>query len=738
MPFLFDEAFDTNDHLWQLRALARNFPQKNKSTPTSPTDFGVTIDNVASGAAVGDGRLYLAAVTAPAAQGTIVLTAIVAGGDVVQAGVGTARTGLTTISLNATGPYIEDANGGSSRNWVTDGFAAGSYVKVNGALASTSSLKWNGYYRISSISSNGGGTNNRMNLNATDVVGSPGNFTNVAGLTITPIGTGAAFTVSGTAGVSGLCVAGQRFVRNGYSVIVRTLTNWSITTNADRLTATMGDGAFTRKYLKTPTVNFTAAGALCVRTTGDWDADGFRAGGGIRITSAVDAGNNNVFAITLVDTATNPNDRLTLDGTIADETGDAIVALPLNSTVDLSVVVNFTAASRTIRRTDSLSWVDVGYQAGDYIRVRNAVDSSNNGFHIITSITTGTTENDTITVSAASSIADETADTITANCFFVPERWGDRRFSVANDNVENTLRTNPTVTGEEPPLEENHGHFNAAWQMDGSGLVYGKNLRDFIYLGIQTEFDDATGKFNWHLRGQDGFVSSSNHSSQPNASFAEYLTHTQNASRFLACCNGEHLRTWCNPTGATYTAMYLGWLELHAARGQHPAPIFVGGSSGAAAEVASSSVSSHSAFWDPGDGDSGLNNLTSACFRRVDGVWSRIQNKDTSSESYNFSKAAYTSLTNAVARVENTGDTDLQSLMAVISRALGNVYEVLPIDVGMTSPTVDYYGRFHGVFQLSGEAQTVQNTFTLNGVEYIVINNVFRTGKRHWAAFAME
>lgn len=743
MPFLFDEAFDYNDLLWQTRALARNFPQKNKSTPTVDTDFGVTIDNVVGGAAVGNGRLYICAQTSNAAQGTVVLTAVIAGGDVVQAGVGTERTGMTALEMSAASNWIRDNNAGSSRNFTTDGFVAGGFVKVNGANGTNAARKWNGTYRISSISSVGGGTNNVLNINATDIVGAPASVTTgLSAIVLTPLGTGAAFTVSGTAGVSGLLVAGQRFCRYGYSIIVRTLTNWSITTNADRITTTMGDGAMTRKYKIFPTVDFTVTVNTIKRSTGSWDTDGFRAGGGIFITNAVDAANNGFHHISLVSTTTNPNDTLTVLTALATRASDVIDATPYNSTADESTIVTFAAGTNSFRRTDLGSWKNKGIQPGDRVRIQAAVDAGNNGFHVISDIITGTQVDDTIVVTAASTIATQANDTITITSYFVPERHGDRRFRVATDNVEASTRTSEerSQIAEEPAREQAQGLFNTEWQSDSPGLVFGQGLRDFIHTGYRTYFNNGSSLMNWAMRGKDGYVESSDFSSQPNVSSEKYFTLTDNPFRFLVCCNGDHIRGWGNPTGSTYTHFYMGWLKLSAAKGQHPYPYFVGGSTGVSTETAASVTSSHKAFWDCCDSSTN-NNLTAAHFQRVDGVWAQVQNRDTDTEVTAFQGLFCTTpYRNTVNRADSSGAVpdDWHTLWNRICRTLGNLYEVLNIELFSTSPTIDAYGQFHGMYAISGEAQTAQNNFTLNGLNHIVTPNVYRTAKHSWCAYVMD
>jgi len=380
MSFLYDQAFDTNDLVWQIRALMRNFPQKTKVTAEDITaeSNGFIIDDVGGAAPVGDGFLYTAPLSTEAAEGTLVLVAVVAGGDVVQAGVGVELSGLTTIDLDDTGDNIEDNNGGSSTNFVTAGFVATEYVKVNGATAAANNLKWNGYYRIASITSANGGTNNVLNLNATDIVGTPGDHTAQSGIVLTPIGAGASFTVSGTAGVVGLLIAGQRFVRDFYSLIVETTTNWSITGDADRITMTMADGASTAKHVHSPTqFDFdTTADTIVDDTPNDLTDEGFRANGGVLVRNANTAANDGLKVITAIgDFGGGTNNELSVVENLTTDANDTTAELiPMNATVTLSIEVDFVVSGNQVVRTDQQQWTADGFFAGDFVVITNAED----------------------------------------------------------------------------------------------------------------------------------------------------------------------------------------------------------------------------------------------------------------------------------------------------------------------------------------------------------------------------
>jgi hypothetical protein len=80
-----------------------------------------------------------------------------------------------------------------------------------------------------------------------------------------------------------------------------------------------------------------------------------------------------------------------------------------------SVTVTISAgAGGTIILDDNSSWVTKGFAAGDLIKIEDAVDTVNNNVFRISTITTTSGTNDTITVTSDDTLAAETSDTITA------------------------------------------------------------------------------------------------------------------------------------------------------------------------------------------------------------------------------------------------------------------------------------------------------------------------------------
>ena len=110
MPHLVSEAYDYNDLIWQTRALALNFPLPVVGDSQDPTSLPEVIDNTIGGASVGDGRVYIAALSSRAVLEEITLTCTVGGADgVAQFSVSGVTTGaFDTATLTAGERFVSN------------------------------------------------------------------------------------------------------------------------------------------------------------------------------------------------------------------------------------------------------------------------------------------------------------------------------------------------------------------------------------------------------------------------------------------------------------------------------------------------------------------------------------------------------------------------------------------------------------------------------------------------------
>ncbi|SFB65116.1 hypothetical protein SAMN04244574_04767, partial [Azotobacter beijerinckii] len=69
-------------------------------------------------------------------------------------------------------------------------------------------------------------------------------------------------------------------------------------------------------------------------------------------------------------------------------------------------------------------------------------------------------------------------------------------------------------------------------------------------------------------------------------------------------------------------------------------------------------------------------------------------------------------------------------------RDTGNVYPLLPVE--LHDNTANLWGALDGIFYISGFNNAVENTLSIDGVDYLVIQDVWRTGHTDYYAMRLD
>lgn len=85
--------------------------------------------------------------------------------------------------------------------------------------------------------------------------------------------------------------------------------------------------------------------------------------------------------------------------------------------------------------------------------------------------------------------------------------------------------------------------------------------------------------------------------------------------------------------------------------------------------------------------------------------------------------------------VDTFGYSDLRSR---IEENIGGGYSLSPFSMIQTTPTVQTYGVMDGVYSAPGQGNAVENIIVLNGVNHLVVQDVFRTDVRNYWALKLE
>lgn len=254
----------------------------------------------------------------------------------------------------------------------------------------------------------------------------------------------------------------------------------------------------------------------------------------------------------------------------------------------------------------------------------------------------------------------------------------------------------------------------------GSGLSGG----DEIYVGVSGYYSVGGDYYNWRLNAFTGFDAGRDFDSQLGAILSTYgggpvVPMWNSSMTYWLVANGRRIILVTKVSGR-YEAMYLGFILPYATPTQFPYPVLVGGSLAVyTANRWSEDSNLHRHFVDPITG--ALTGYSPARLRKPDGTWGRIINyQDTNvplkTWPYNAA-ASYSPL-----RVATTlsGDYTLFPILIYEGATGGSTYNV--------------YGELDGCYWVTGWNNAAENVITISGDNYLVVQNVYRTGlSDYWA-----
>lgn len=220
-----------------------------------------------------------------------------------------------------------------------------------------------------------------------------------------------------------------------------------------------------------------------------------------------------------------------------------------------------------------------------------------------------------------------------------------------------------------------------------------------IFVGLRTYQSVAQDYYNLSVFGATGHVAGNLYTQQPGFSGAKGVPMWNQPIKYWAICNAQRLVLACKIQNV-YTSFYIGKFSPYAPPSQFPYPILVGG----ALDTEAATRYSDTAFvsWFKGNNNHFL-------FRFTDGGW-RTANLWPNSLSMAF---------------RNTNED--------VSVADGH-YGIYPM---VLNDANNVYGELDGVFFVSGFNNATENVVDYQGQQYLVVRDVYRTGRNDYMAMRM-
>lgn len=240
-------------------------------------------------------------------------------------------------------------------------------------------------------------------------------------------------------------------------------------------------------------------------------------------------------------------------------------------------------------------------------------------------------------------------------------------------------------------------------QIDTELYLRGRGLagQDNIFVGLRAYEDQNADLFNIACRPFLGFLSeAASWSTQPGAGPERGVTAWDQAIPYWIAANGRRFILGYR-VSTVDQILHCGLLTPYATPLQYPLPLMVAGTMTGALSLR----------WSSEDGD------------------------------HRFFTHGGSSLLRPLRHVEGTWLTDLDayphSLNGVWRETYGATYPLMPIVFSHSAgPAV--FGEVDGLFWISGFGQASGNTFSLDGEDYVVLQNVFRTGINDYLAMRLS
>lgn len=226
-----------------------------------------------------------------------------------------------------------------------------------------------------------------------------------------------------------------------------------------------------------------------------------------------------------------------------------------------------------------------------------------------------------------------------------------------------------------------------------------------IFVGFGTYQDVTADYYNMICYGFTGYVPGNPIGSQPGARWSAVPAHNQRIDYWLTV-SPQRIAFGLKVGIPVYESAYVGKMLPYARPSQFPYPMVVGGM--LAANSAPATRFSDTAHSMPYKG-----NRSNLALRDNAGNWLQV-------ETHPWNNTVLAGL--GTGTTTNVRDT-------------GGQYPLLPI---ILSDANGIYGELEGVFYVSGFNNVVENTLEIEGVTYVVLEDVYRTGHTDHYALRMS
>jgi len=256
-------------------------------------------------------------------------------------------------------------------------------------------------------------------------------------------------------------------------------------------------------------------------------------------------------------------------------------------------------------------------------------------------------------------------------------------------------------------------------EANGEVLLTGQGLAaaDTIFVGMRIKENPGTPYFNWKIQGAVAFDDAALFDNQPSNSADTYYVIDDGTVEYWIIATGRYFIV-VTKISTVYTSMMMGLFLPYGVPAEYGYPLAIMGNVGSVNVHFSNTDNRFRMFCNPGQ--------EGAKVRDPSGAWLTFENRA------GTSPGTPTNLRNAwpYGGASNSKVNDFQPK---VSAGIDGSYALTPVILceyetpnGELGKNSNAYGELDGVFHISGENNTPENTITIGPDDYICFPDIFR------------
>jgi hypothetical protein len=249
----------------------------------------------------------------------------------------------------------------------------------------------------------------------------------------------------------------------------------------------------------------------------------------------------------------------------------------------------------------------------------------------------------------------------------------------------------------------------------GGNAVYANEL--YMKAPGLAQADEDSDYYNISMCGALGFETIETYTTQPGklVGGGTSMALWQFQIPYWIVADGRRMIITCK-ISTNFMSAYAGFILPYATPSEYPYPLYVGGPYEENSGLRWSSEShNHRSFFDPCYG----------YIYTIEGTWLLVRNKYASGAS-----EANAVNTNIWPYTEN--------IALYIRQSPGDIYPMLPMVLHTDQNGGNVYGELSGCFWTPGFANASENTIVVNGTDYVVLQDVYRTSNLDYYALKLD